>query len=172
MGLNSFITVRKCSLRRLCFYRCVSTRGGGVEGSAIPACIAGGIPACIAGFQAYTQRGSLGGSGWGEGVSRSTAKGKLRGSGPGPHPRRKFRGIWLGGCLLPGGCLWGCLLWGGGGDPLVTATAAGGTHPTGMHSCLIMCLHLVDINLYLLMGSSDGKTCCHLPYLRVDKDSS
>ena len=26
-----------------------------------------------------------------------------------------------------------------GGDPPGTATAAGGTHPTGMHSCLIMC---------------------------------
>ena len=39
-----------------------------------------------------------------------------------------------GGCLVPGGCL----LPGGvlGGDPPRTATAAGGTHPTGMHSCL------------------------------------
>ena len=32
-----------------------------------------------------------------------------------------------GGCFLP---------WGLGGDPPGTATAAGGTHPTGMHSCL------------------------------------
>ena len=31
-----------------------------------------------------------------------------------------------GGCLVRGGC----------GDPPGTATAAGGTHPTGMHSCL------------------------------------
>ena len=31
------------------------------------------------------------------------------------------------GCLLPGGCAW----WRTPG----TATAAGGTHPTGMHSC-------------------------------------
>ena len=39
------------------------------------------------------------------------------------------------GCLVPGGLLRG----GGGGlpggDPPRTATAAGGTHPTGMHSC-------------------------------------
>ena len=55
-------------------------------------------------------------------------------------------GCLVGGCLFPGGCLVP-----GGSDPggvpgsrrgLVenpsprTATAAGGTHPTGMHSCL------------------------------------
>ena len=54
-----------------------------------------------------------------------------------------------GGCLLRGGD-WseGCMFWGGsalgggapgpggpGGDPPQTATAAGSTHPTGMHSC-------------------------------------
>ena len=36
-----------------------------------------------------------------------------------------------GGCLLPGGCLLG----GGWWRPPGTASAAGGTHPTGMHSC-------------------------------------
>ena len=59
-----------------------------------------------------------------------------------------------GGCLVPGGCLFpggawskgGCLVpregvscpgWGvPGGDPSGTATAAGGTHLTRMHSCL------------------------------------
>ena len=65
-----------------------------------------------------------------------------------------FTGVW--GCLLLVGCLllggvWsqgsgpgGCLVPGGvwsrgmpGGDPPGTATAAGGTHPTGMHSCLL-----------------------------------
>ena len=35
-------------------------------------------------------------------------------------------------CSLGGGCL---LQGGGCGDPPVTATAAGCTHPTGMHSC-------------------------------------
>ena len=34
----------------------------------------------------------------------------------------------LGGCLVPGGGV-------PGGDPPGTATVAGGTHPTGMHSC-------------------------------------
>ena len=49
---------------------------------------------------------------------------------------------WRGCLLLEGGCSGGCLLLGGclvwgvpGGDPPRTATAAGGTHPTGMHSC-------------------------------------
>ena len=55
-------------------------------------------------------------------------------------------GAWLQGCLIwgvpgprgvpgPGGCLvlgGGCLV---ESPPPGTATAAGGTHPTGMHSC-------------------------------------
>ena len=82
---------------------------------------------------------------------------------PGPHPVGKLRGIWPGGVSrpttkgavegdlaggvsrnTPGGCLLqggpapgGSALREGCGDPLVTATAAGGTHPTGMHSCLL-----------------------------------
>ena len=42
------------------------------------------------------------------------------------------------GCLVPGGCLvWGGAWSGGvpGGDLPRTATAVGGTHPNGMHSC-------------------------------------
>ena len=123
---------------------------------AIPACIAGGIPACLAAglrsrgevgipaclacFQAHTQGGSLGGS------------------GPGPQPRGKLRGIWSrptpkgevegdlakGDVPAPGG--W-CLLRGRCGDPLpVTATAAGGTHPTGMHSCSQLLLMIYIFN--------------------------
>ena len=59
-----------------------------------------------------------------------------------------------GACLLCGGLLWGDLVLGGclfGGVPAPggcllrggawwrppTATAAGGTHPTGMHSCYV-----------------------------------
>ena len=87
---------------------CVCPQGG----AAIPACIAGGIPACLAGFQAQTQGGSLGGSGWGglqahiqgevEGdlVQAHGQGGSWGGSGPGPHPRGMLRGIWLGGCIL------------------------------------------------------------------------
>ena len=92
------------------------------QGGAIPACIAGGISACLA----------VGGA-----IPACLAAG----------------GAWSGGCLLPGGLLpgvtWagGCALGGGvwsGGVPGPggawwrspgTATAAGGTHPTGMHSC-------------------------------------
>ena len=78
--------------------------------------------------------GSLGGSG--QGVSRPTPKWKLRGIWPG--------GLLLGGLLSVGWGAWsqGGLLPGGmpgpGGvwSPPRMATAAGGTHPTGMHSCL------------------------------------
>ena len=49
---------------------------------------------------------------------------------PGPRKRCLVPGRWVPG---PGGCL---VLGGGpGGDPPRTATAAGGMHPTGMHSC-------------------------------------
>ena len=40
----------------------------------------------------------------------------------------------------PGGLLWGVSSWGvPGGDPPGMATALGGTHPTGMHSCVNKC---------------------------------
>ena len=84
--------------------------------------------------------------------SRPTTKGEIEGdlvqahsqggswgeSGPGPHPRGKLRGIWPGGCLLreEGVCSRGCVVCGDPSPP-VMATAAGGTHPTGMHSCLL-----------------------------------
>ena len=56
-------------------------------------------------------------------------------------------------CLVPGGCLApeGVPGPGTGGDPPETATAAGGTHPTGMHSCYKcispLCYHLCSILL-------------------------
>ena len=54
----------------------------------------------------------------------------------------------------PGGHAWsggGGLLLGGvpGGDPPGTATAAGGTHPTGMHSCYIIQFQPVSSNFAL-----------------------
>ena len=61
-----------------------------------------------------------------------------------------FRGVCSRGvCFLPEGCLLpgvGVPPPGGdvpGGDPLPhgTATAVGGTHPTGMHSCIIIRLN-------------------------------
>ena len=48
-----------------------------------------------------------------------------------PIPRGKFRGL-AGGCLGPGGCIPACTE---ASTPQPTATAADGTHPTGMHSC-------------------------------------
>ena len=67
-------------------------------------------------LQAHTQRGS-----WG-------------GSGPGPHPRRNSRGIWS--RPTPKGELeWDLVQVHPPPLSPVTATALGGTHPTGMHSC-------------------------------------
>ena len=69
-------------------------------------------------------RGACSGGGvWSWGL-----RGSWGGSGPDPHPR----GIWPGRvCGLP-----------------PTATAVGGTHPTGMHSCL------------LLKFENQGSICC------------
>ena len=47
--------------------------------------------------------------------------------GPGGMPGPWGSAWSLGGCLVPGSVWW---------RPPRTATAAGGTHPTGMHSCL------------------------------------
>ena len=100
------------------------SQGGGIPvclAGGIPACLAGlqgvGIPACLASFQAHTQ-GEVEGSG--RGVSRPTPSGV---SWPTP-----------GGFSRPTSC---------GGvyqhalrqTPSPTATAAGGTQATGMHSC-------------------------------------
>ena len=79
-----------------------------------------------------------------EGIRSSPQpRGKLRGSDPGPQPRRKLRGIRS--RPTPKGEIKGDHIqahtqggnWGGSGpDPPTTTTAAGGMHPTGMHSCL------------------------------------
>ena len=122
----------------------VHRRGGG-----IPACIAGGIPAClVAGLQ----------GGWYPSMSCRF---------PGPHPGGKLRGLARRGVSRPtpkgevegfglgglqahtqgvsrptpsmGGCIPACTE----ADPPM-ATAAGGTHPTGMHSCfVIICLPFI-----------------------------
>ena len=58
-----------------------------------------------------------------------------------------------GGCLVPGGaCSW-VWVWSRGvpgGDLPTTATAAGGTHPTGMHSCM------QSVSLYYQVGLGNG----------------
>ena len=65
----------------------------------------GGIPACLAGFQPG-------------GVSKGEVEGSGFGGSPGPP-------------LVWGVCIPACTE----ADPPPMATAAGGTHPTGMHSC-------------------------------------
>ena len=60
----------------------------------------------------------------GDQIQAHTQGGNSGGSDPGPHPRGKFRGI----RSRPT-------------SPLMTS-AAGGTYPTGMHSCFCLCLHL------------------------------
>ena len=114
------------------------TGGGG----AIPACIAGGIPACLAaglqgggipaclaGFQAHTQGGKFRGI-WLGGVSRPTPKGEVERDLVQAHSQGGSWGGsgWGGTCSRAGVCV----------ETPVTATAAGGTHPTGMHSCLLL----------------------------------
>ena len=44
---------------------------------------------------------------------------------------------WWGACVVGDACMAGACIWGGGVGCVVgeTATAADGTHPTGMHSC-------------------------------------
>ena len=69
----------------------------------------GCIPACLAGFQAHTQGGGeLEGSG--------------RGGGSGQGGLQAHTQV---------GCIPACTE----ADPHLTATAVGGMHPTGMHSC-------------------------------------
>ena len=146
INLRIFLTARNEAGARLCFYivSCDSVHRGNV-----PACIAGGIPACLAGLQA-TPRGEVEGSGLGGspdphlgGFQAHTQVDVNPGLTPG---WRLYRST-------PGGEGFQTQTWGGGGlsrpTPGVdipactetdnaprTATAAGGTHPTGMHSSL------------------------------------
>ena len=59
----------------------------------------GGIQVCLAGFQAHGQGGSWGGSGPGP-----QPRGKLRGIWSRPTPKGELRGIWPGGSALLGVC--------------------------------------------------------------------
>ena len=87
-------------------------KGGG--GGGIPVCIAGGIPECFAGI-------------WeGGGISACLA-------GLQAHTQGGSWGVWPGGGLqthTQGGVSQHALR--------QAATAVGGTHPTGMHSCFIL----------------------------------
>ena len=105
---------------RLCFTRVCNSIQGGV------------IPACLVGYQAHSQGGSL------RGLARSTPRGIVEGSrwggSPGPHPGESL-GPHLGGSRSTlGGVSQHALRQ----TPQQTATAAGGTHSTGMHSCFFL----------------------------------
>ena len=82
----------------------------------MPACIAGDIPACLA-------------AGLLEGGTCSQGGCLLLG------------GLLPGGCLLLGVPAQGGVWW----RPPRTATAVGGMHPTGMHSCLTH-VHIITYN--------------------------
>ena len=120
-------------------------------------------------------RGKKGWGGWGwkeggernEGVGVGGAGGAYNSDGNLP-PTYEVWGkvICLQACVCPQG---GCLLRGvsaprcvcvPGGDPPPMATAAGGTHPTGMQFCSVKCLYLhsqismwntvyLDVTLYI-----------------------
>ena len=108
------VTARKRSLRRLCFYTCLSF------------CSQGGV---------HGERGVVHG------------EGGVRGEGGGVHGKWGACVAKWGACVVKGGmCGRGCLWWVAGGghawyapSPILRDTVdqcAGGTHPTGMHSCL------------------------------------
>ena len=114
----------------------------------IPAYIAGGIPVCLAVWGLVSQHALQ--------VSRPTPRGEVEGSGlgkgsPGTHPGGgEVEGSGLGGLQAHTGGISrptpgrrGSPGPHPGGIPACTeadppmATAVGGTHPTGMHSCLV-----------------------------------
>ena len=147
------ITVRNEVVKVMFLQVSVCPRGGGGDQSmpcrwypSMPCSRSwgGGIPACLAGFQAHIQGGSLGGSG--QGRLRPTPKGEFEGDlvqGPQPRGKGEVEGDLAKRGLLPGNaCSWGM----DSGDPSChqTATVADGTHPTGMHSCILCITSIVD----------------------------
>ena len=98
---------------------------------AIPACIAGGIPACLAVFL--------------QGPASDLGDVCFWGGSPGPQPRGQLRGIWSRPTAegeIEGDLVQAHSQGGSSGNqkqtpPRQTATAADGTHPTGIHSCFV-----------------------------------
>ena len=97
-------------------------------GGGIPACITGGIPACLA-----------------VGIQRGGIPACLAGFQA--HTQREVEGDLARGVSrpTPRGSIPACTE----ADPPPTATAAGGTHPTGMHSCLFLLFHIILLLLIL-----------------------
>ena len=154
--INNFNYHPQTKFAKVMFFTrvCLSTGGGCIPAciaGGIPACLAGlqegrGIPACHAGLQTHTQ-GEVEGPGLGGGSFQAHTRGggfqAHTWGGPQAHTRGSLQAHTRGG--VEGSGL-------GGGDsrptprgvsqhalrqtpPQQTATAAGGTHPTGMHSC-------------------------------------
>ena len=119
----------------------------------IPACIADGIPACLAAaLQGVVSQHALQ-------VSRPTPQGEVGGLARGGVSRPRTRGGGLQAHTKGSGLqahTWGVypsMHWGRHPTPM-TATAAGGTHPTGMHSCFkweIMREPIRQCNRYLFI---------------------
>ena len=94
----------------------------------------GGIPACLAGYQAHSQ-GELEGL---RGLARSTPRGEVEGSGWGglqAHTQGSPRPTPWG---VPGPHQGGVSQHALRQTPQQMATAAGGIHSTGMHSCFFL----------------------------------
>ena len=151
------------------------------------ACSGGG------GLQAHTKGGTW--RGWDPGPH---PRGKLRGIRSRPTPKGEIEGDQVqahtqGGNLrgirsrpIPKGEIEGDQVqahtqggsWGGSGlAPLQTATAAGGTHPTRMQSCLENCLssghfYVKDIRHKVDSISSKSDLFCHVNYTLCNKVAS
>ena len=162
--LNSnvnIITARKRSLRRLCFYTCLSvilfTRGGGFS-TPTPGGGWGVWPGGSPG--SHPGGGRLGGSGHG-GSPGPHPGGEVEGSGqgsPGPHPKGGW-GVWLGGVQVQTQGVYPSMHW-GRHPPQQTATAAGSTHPTGMHYSIVLIWFLPASDTSLLVQS--GGNCVRI----------
>ena len=122
-----FITARKRSEGYVFTGVCLSTGRGGELSRPRPRGRFGGLAGEVGCLRPDPGRGGGRGSGW-RGLSR-------------PRPRGEVGGFWLEGVQAhtwggpgPEGCIPACTE---ADTPLQqTATAAGGRHPTGMHSCL------------------------------------
>ena len=107
-------------------------------------------------------------------VSRPTQRGEVEGSdlrrSPGPHPRGRLRGLqahtqggWEVSRLFECGLGGGCPTCTEAPPAQLTATAAGGTHPTGMHSGFISRWLLPPVTIDL----DAGRLCFHKRVSRI-----
>ena len=139
--IPTLVTVRKHSLRRLCFYRCLSVYRG-EESASVPA---GRPPSCHGDPTCQVDPPLPGGPLPG----RPPCQGDPHPPARGPTPKGEIEGIRS--RSTPKGEIQGdqvqanIQVENSGGsepDPSPTTTAAGSTHPTGMHSCCF--IHLLS----------------------------